>query len=112
MADPLLLEHIACRSVAKARERAATFARQRLAELDPSDRTLVSRARKIERFLTTPFFVAEPFNKFPGHFVPLAQTVAGCTAILDGACDDVPEESFLYIGAVEEARTPKRIQAA
>jgi F0F1-type ATP synthase beta subunit len=111
MADPIMLEYIACRSIAKAHRRATTFTAQRLPELNAVDRLLVSRARKIERFLTTPFFVAEPFTKFPGHFVPLAQTVAGCSAILDGEYDDVPEESFLYIGAVQDVRKPKRASA-
>jgi len=104
MSDPIMLEYIACRAVPKARRRAESFPPQRLAELTAEDRLLVSRARKVERFLTSPFFVAEPFSKRPGHFVPLRETIAGCTAILNGAYDDVPENAFLYIGRAQEAR--------
>jgi F0F1-type ATP synthase beta subunit len=104
MVDPVLLEYIACRAVKKARQRAAEYPPTRMAQLAAEDRLLVSRARKIERFLTTPFFVAEPFNKFPGRFVGREQTVAGCKAILEGAYDNVPEGNFMYIGPVEEAR--------
>ncbi len=104
MADPVMLEYIACRARPNATRRAEAFARERLAELSHEDRLLVSRARKIERFLTTPFFMAEPFRKSPGHFVSRGDTIRGCQAILNGEYDAVPEERFCYIARIEEAR--------
>ena len=71
--------------------------------LPASDRAWVSRARKIERFLTQPFFVAEPYTGIPGKSVPLTETIRGCKAILSGAYDDLPEQSFYMIGGIEEA---------
>ncbi len=103
MVDPVLLEHLACHSKKKAWQQAKDFVPRRLAELSESDRLLVQRARKLERFLSTPFFVAEPFSKRTGKFVSRAQTIAGCRAILDGEMDSVPEEAFMYIGSIEEA---------
>jgi F-type H+-transporting ATPase subunit beta len=103
MADPVLLELLACRAHQEVKRRAVEFPPQRLAELDQADRLLVSRARKLEHFLTTRFFVAEPFTKQPGVHVPLAETIRGCAMILDGAVDAIPEQSFLYVGAIGEA---------
>lgn len=74
--------------------------RERLRE---PDRLGVARARKLQRFLTQPFFVAEPWTKWPGKSVPRAATLQGCRAILEGAYDELPEEAFTYIGSVEEA---------
>jgi F-type H+-transporting ATPase subunit beta len=64
----------------------------------------VSRARRIERFLSQPFFVAEQFTGFAGRYVKTAETVRSFREILDGKCDTLPEQAFLYVGAVEEAR--------
>src|SRR4051812_15834220 len=103
MTDPVLLELLANRAKRKAWQRAKEFPAQRIAELSGDDRLLVGRARRLERFLTTPFFAAEQFTHRAGKHVTIDQTIAGCGAILDGKLDDVPEEALLYIGAIEEA---------
>ncbi len=73
-------------------------------ELSEEDRRIVERARKIERFFSQPFFVAERFTGRPGRYVPLRETVRGFRAILDGECDDWPEAAFLMVGTIDEAR--------
>ena len=73
-------------------------------ELSEDDKLLVSRARKIERFFSQPFFVAETFTNIPGKYVSLKETVAGFKEILDGKCDDMPEQAFMMVGSIEEAR--------
>ncbi|MBT0341563.1 F0F1 ATP synthase subunit beta, partial [Vibrio campbellii] len=65
-------------------------------ELSEEDKRLVSRARKVERFLTQPYHVAEVFTGQPGVFVPLKDTIAGFKALLDGQYDDIPEQAFMY----------------
>jgi F0F1-type ATP synthase beta subunit len=102
MLDPVLLELLACRSKKRAWARAREFPAQRLAELSPDDRLLVTRARKLERFMTTPFFVAEPFTHRPGKFVPLNETIRGCREIMDGTFDQTAEQNFQFIGAIED----------
>jgi F-type H+-transporting ATPase subunit beta len=72
-------------------------------ELGEEDRLAVNRARKLQRFLTQPFFVAEPFTGLPGRFVPLAQTLRGFREILDGYYDDLPEQAFYMVGTIDEA---------
>ena len=72
-------------------------------ELSETDRQTVSRARRLERFLSQPMFVAEAFTGLPGQYVPVAETVRGAREILDGRWDHLPESAFLYIGRVEEA---------
>ncbi|MFD1179158.1 F0F1 ATP synthase subunit beta [Paenibacillus puldeungensis] len=72
-------------------------------ELSDDDKTLVARARKIERFLSQPFNVAEPFTGFKGKYVPIAETVRSFKEILDGKHDDLPEAAFLFVGTIEEA---------
>jgi F-type H+-transporting ATPase subunit beta len=74
-----------------------------LERLRDADRRGAARARKLQRFLTQPFFVAEPWTKWAGKWVGRADTVRGCRAILEGDGDDLPEEAFAYIGGVEEA---------
>jgi F-type H+/Na+-transporting ATPase subunit beta len=74
-------------------------------ELRAEDRLIVARARKLQRFLTQPFTVTEAFTGIPGRSVPLAKTLAGCRAILDGDCDNLDESALYMIGTVEEART-------
>ena len=69
-------------------------------ELAEDDRLLVQRARKVQRFLTQPFFVAEEFTGLPGVFVPLAETVKGFERIIDGELDDVPEQAFYMTGDI------------
>ena len=61
------------------------------------------RARKIQRFLTQPFFVAEAFTNQPGKYVALRDTVRGFAEILDGQHDDLPEQAFYMVGTIEEA---------
>jgi len=72
-------------------------------ELSEEDKQTVFRARRLERFLSQPMFVAEVFTGIAGQYVPLAETLRGAREILDGRWDHVPESAFLYIGSVEEA---------
>jgi F-type H+-transporting ATPase subunit beta len=74
-------------------------------ELSRDEQMLVGRARRMQRFLTQPFFVAAAFTGMAGRSVPVAQTVAGCRAILSGECDDWDEGSLYMVGDLEEART-------
>jgi len=74
-----------------------------LDELSEDDRLIVSRARKIERFLSQPFFVAEVFTGSPGKYVPLEETIKGFKMILDGALDEFPEQAFYMVGSIDEA---------
>ena len=62
----------------------------------------VARARKVERFLSQPFFVAEQFTGSPGQYVPVAETVRGFRMILDGELDDYPEQAFYMKGAIDQ----------
>ncbi|MBP2663011.1 MAG: atpD [Firmicutes bacterium] len=72
-------------------------------ELSDEDRLTVSRARKIQRFLSQPFFVAEAFTGTPGKYVPLKETIRGFKEILSGKYDDLPETAFYMVGTIEEA---------
>jgi F-type H+-transporting ATPase subunit beta len=72
-------------------------------ELSDEDKLTVARARKIQRFLSQPFFVAEQFTGKKGKYVKLADSIAGFKAILDGECDEVPEFAFLMVGTIDEA---------
>ena len=72
-------------------------------ELSPEDKLTVARARKIQRFLSQPFHVAETFTGQPGKYVPLKDTIRGFKAIVDGEYDQLPEQAFYMIGAIEEA---------
>lgn len=72
-------------------------------ELSDEDKLTVARARKIQRFLSQPFFVAEQFTGTPGAYVPVKETVRGFKEILDGKHDDLPEGAFLYVGTIDEA---------
>jgi F-type H+-transporting ATPase subunit beta len=73
-------------------------------ELSEDDKLVVSRARKIQRFLGQPNFVAERFTGQPGEYVPIAETVRAFTEILDGKHDDLPEQAFFSVGGIEQAR--------
>ena len=73
-------------------------------ELSEEDKLVVARARKIQRFLSQPFFVAEEFTGTPGRYVPLKETIKGFKEILDGRCDAWPEQAFYMVGPIEEAR--------
>ena len=72
-------------------------------ELSDEDKLLVSRARKIQRFLSQPLHVSEKFNGFPGIYVPLSETVRGFKEIIEGKHDDLPESAFLFVGTIDEA---------
>ncbi len=73
-------------------------------ELSEDDKLLVSRARKIERFFSQPFVTAEQFTGIQGVYVPLRDTVRSFREILDGKCDDLPEQAFMLVGTIEDAR--------
>ncbi|NOZ00172.1 MAG: F0F1 ATP synthase subunit beta [Chloroflexi bacterium] len=72
-------------------------------ELSEDDKLIVSRARKIERFFSQPFFVAEQFTDIPGAYVPLMETVRGFREILDGKHDDLSEQAFMLVGTIDDA---------
>jgi len=72
-------------------------------ELSEADRLAVARARKIQRFLSQPFFVAETFTGQPGKYVPLAETIRGFREIVEGKHDELPEQAFYMVGTLEEA---------
>ena len=72
-------------------------------ELSPDDKLVVYRARKIQRFLSQPFHVAEVFTNAPGKYVPLKDTIKGFQMIVDGECDSIPEAAFYMVGSIEEA---------
>ena len=71
-------------------------------ELSPEDRKTVSRARRVQRFMSQPFHVAESFTGMPGKFVHIEDTIKGFEAILGGDCDSIPEQSFLMAGSIED----------
>lgn len=72
-------------------------------ELSDEDKLVVSRARKIQRFLTQPFYVAEQFTNVPGKYVPIQETIRGFLEILDGKHDQLPEQAFYMVGTIDEA---------
>ena len=71
-------------------------------ELSDEDKLIVNRARKIQRFLSQPFSVAEQFTGTPGKYIPLKETIRGFKEILDGKHDMIPEHMFLMAGGIEE----------
>lgn len=80
-------------------------------ELSPEDKQAVARARKIQRFLSQPFHVAEVFTGSPGKYVPLTETLRGFKMIVDGECDALPEQAFYMVGSIDEAfEKAKKIQ--
>jgi F-type H+-transporting ATPase subunit beta len=72
-------------------------------ELSPEDKLAVTRARKIQRFLSQPFHVAEVFTGSPGKYVPLKETIRGFKMLVDGECDAMPEQAFYMVGSIDEA---------
>ena len=72
-------------------------------ELSEEDKLTVARARKVQRFLSQPFSVAEQFTGTPGVYVPLEETIRGFRDVLDGKYDDLPEQAFYMVGGIEEA---------
>ncbi|TDF62094.1 F0F1 ATP synthase subunit beta [Cupriavidus sp. L7L] len=80
-------------------------------ELSPEDKMAVNRARKIQRFLSQPFHVAEVFTGSPGKYVPLKETIRGFKMLVDGECDHLPEQAFYMVGSIDEAfEKAKKIQ--
>ena len=71
-------------------------------ELSDEDKLIVSRARKIQRFFSQPFFVAEAFTGIPGKYVKLEDTIKGVRMIIDGKMDELPEQAFYMAGTIEE----------
>ena len=103
--DPLVVgeEHVAIatetrRAIEHYRELQDVIALLGMEELGADDRRIVERARRLQRFLTQPFAVTEAFTGVPGRSVPVADTVAGCKAILAGECDDWRESSLYMVG--------------
>ena len=72
-------------------------------ELSEEDKLTVSRARKIQRFLSQPFSVAEQFTGMKGKYVPIKETIRGFKEIIEGMHDDLPESAFLFVGTIDEA---------
>jgi len=82
-------------------------------ELSDEDKTVVARARRIQRFLSQPFFVAEQFTGTPGRYVSLDDTVDGFERLVNGEFDELPEQAFMYVGTIEEAvEKAKKVMAA
>ena len=71
-------------------------------ELSDEDKQTVHRARRMQKFLSQPFFVAEQFTGTPGRYVSLEDTISGFEAILNGECDELPENAFMYVGTIDE----------
>ncbi|MGH9819216.1 MAG: F0F1 ATP synthase subunit beta [Pyrinomonadaceae bacterium] len=83
-----------------------------LDELSEDDRQTVARARKIQRFFSQPFTVGEQFTGIPGKYVKVEDTIKGFREILEGKCDDMPEQAFYMVGTIEEAREKAQKMAA
>jgi F-type H+/Na+-transporting ATPase subunit beta len=82
-------------------------------ELSEEDRVIVARARRIQLFLSQPFFVAEQFTGIPGKYVPIDETIASFKGLCDGEYDELPEQAFLLVGGIEEAvEAAKKMEAA
>jgi len=73
-------------------------------ELSEDDKLVVSRARKVQKFMSQPFSMAEVFTGFPGRFVPLHETIKGFQEILSGMHDDLPEGAFYMVGNIDEVK--------
>src|SRR5690606_29996122 len=80
-------------------------------ELSEEDRLTVARARKIQRFLSQPFFVAEQFTGLQGKYVPIADTVRGFKELVEGKHDEIPEQAFYMAGTIEEVVERAKAQA-
>ena len=72
-------------------------------ELSDEDKLVVNRARKVQRFLSQPFSVAEQFTGMQGKYVPIRETIRGFSEIIEGMHDDLPESAFLFVGTIDEA---------
>jgi F-type H+-transporting ATPase subunit beta len=98
-------------AIAHYRELADVIALLGVEELGAADRLMVARARKLLRFLTQPFTVTEAFTGVAGRSVPLADTLAGCRAILDGEADNWAENALYMLGGFDEARARAKAAA-
>jgi F-type H+-transporting ATPase subunit beta len=81
-------------------------------ELSDEDKLVVTRARKIQRFLSQPFYVAEAFTGTPGAYVELKDTIRGFTEIVEGKHDDIPEQAFYMVGTIDQAEEKAKRLAA
>jgi F-type H+-transporting ATPase subunit beta len=82
-------------------------------ELSDEDKLTVHRARRIQRFLSQPFFVAEQFTGYKGKYVKIEDSIEGFEMILNGECDELPENAFLYVGTIDEVfERAKKMQEA
>ena len=81
-------------------------------ELSEEDKQTVNRARRVQRFLSQPFFVAEVFTGSPGKLVPVEETIKGFKAIVDGEYDDLPEAAFYMVGGIDEVIEKAKRMAA
>jgi hypothetical protein len=106
--DPKFYEYVAVGAYTRAREHYKSRLEADRSELASEDRVLLSRARKVELFLTQPFYTAESYTNLPGKTVSLKETIDGCRQILDGAVDDIPEEYFGYSGTLEEVKSRRK----
>ncbi|MCS0497037.1 F0F1 ATP synthase subunit beta [Ancylobacter sp. MQZ15Z-1] len=113
--DPLIVgqEHVDVanevrRTIEHYRELQDVISLLGMEELGAEDRRIVERARRLQRFLTQPFTVTEAFTGVPGRSVPVADTIAGCKAILAGECDDWQESSLYMIGTLDEGREKEK----
>ena len=77
-------------------------------ELSAEDKAVVNRARRIQRFLSQPFHVAENFTGLSGKYVKMEDTIRGFQAILGGDCDDLPEQAFLMCGTIDEVLAKRK----
>ena len=116
MLDPMIVGEAHYRLAEEVREAIAHYRELQdiisllgMEELSAKDRVRVQRARRLQRFLTQPFSVTEAFTGIPGRSVELADTLKGCRAILDGACDGWAERSFYMVGAIDEARAKEAL---
>ncbi|NLJ49234.1 MAG: F0F1 ATP synthase subunit beta [Candidatus Atribacteria bacterium] len=107
--DPLIIGDTHWRLAQKARKIIAHYLELQdiiailgIDELTDEDKKIVNRARKLQRFFTQPFFAAENYTGIPGEFVPLEKTLAGVQKIIDGHCDDWPEQAFYMTGTIEQ----------
>jgi F-type H+-transporting ATPase subunit beta len=80
-------------------------------ELSDEDKVIVARARKLQRFLSQPFFVAEVFTGQPGRYVKLADTIKGFKEVVEGKHDELPEQAFYMVGGIEEAEARGKTMA-
>ena len=113
--DPLIVGEAHARTAIETRQAIEHYAELKdviallgIEELGVEDRRIVERARKLQRFLTQPFMVTQGFTGVAGRSTPVAETIAGCRAILDGACDDWSESSLYMIGDLAEAHAKEQ----